>query len=697
MKKISKINYLISLVVVVSVASSCKKAATLDQVGNGTTTTTTTPANKIAPDGFNFNTTKQVAVSVRLLSIDNQPLKNVMVSLAAPSNRVNYSGADLFKAATDGNGYVTASVTVPSQLDTLVIKPAYTGIIQDSKALISNNSINVVLGGTAIASGVLKASTTGVPANANQANGRLSTYGADLTTYTYMGKYDSYGAPTDYKVSPSDVISSTFMTYLNASLPEQKDVRKLHPSYIASGTASDLKIVQKADVWITFAYEGAGNLNSVGYYTYSTNTPPKTAADIKQVYYMFPNSSMPYSGGNLAQGTKVKLGTFDAGTSIGFVLFGSGWTGSVVNSNAPKFYSTSNLNPEPGDLSRHTVLLNDLKENLFLIGFEDLNRTTSGCDHDFNDVVLYATSNPVTAISTDNVAPVDTPVDSDGDGVSDTFDAFPNDPTRAYISYFPSKDNWGTLAYEDQWPLKGDYDMNDLVVNYRYTTVSNAQNNVVEMTGDYTVLAAGASYNNGFAVQFPFSASSVKQVTGQRLTSGYIKSAGNGVESGQQKAVIVPFDSYRSMVQTPSYFINTVPTNARFNSDTVHVYMQFTAPITTATLGSAPFNPFLISNGHRGFEVHLPSNTPTDLAEMTIFGTQDDTSVPAAGRYYLSQDNHPWAMSFYQGFAYPTEGSPVWAAYPHFLDWAKSGGTQFTDWYSNTALGYRDSNYIFSK
>ncbi|WP_254659497.1 LruC domain-containing protein [Mucilaginibacter sp. PPCGB 2223] len=696
MKKISKINYLISLVVVVSVASSCKKATTLDQADNNTTTTVTT-ANKIAPDGFNFNTTKQVSVNIKLLSIDNQPLKNVMVSLAPPSNLVNYSGADLFKAATDGNGNISASVTVPASLDTLVLKPAYTGIIQNSKALIINNSINVVLGGTAVCSGVLAQSTAGIPANSIQAGGRLSTYGADQTIYTYMGKFDSYGAPADYKVSPSDVISASFMTYLNASLPEGKDVRKLHPSYIAGGTASDLKVVQKADVWITFAYEGAGNLNSVGYYAYPTNTPPKTTADIKQVYYMFPNSSMPFSGGNLAQGTKIKLGTFDAGTSIGFVIFSAGWTGSGVNSNAAKFYSTSNLNPEPGDLARHTVLLNDAKENLFMIGFEDLNRTTASCDHDFNDVILYATSNPVTAISTDNVAPVDTPVDSDGDGVSDTFDAFPNDPTRAYISYYPSKDNWGTLAYEDQWPLKGDYDMNDLVVNYRYTLISNAQNNVVEMTGDYTLLAAGASYNNGFAVQFPFSASVVKQVTGQRLTSGYIKQAGNGVESGQKNAVIVPFDSYRSMVQTPSYFINTVPSNTKFASDTVHIYMQFTSPITTATLGSAPFNPFLISNGHRGFEVHLPGNAPTDLADMTVFGTQDDTSVPATGRYYLSQDNHPWAMSFYQGFAYPTETSPVWAAYLHFLDWAKSGGTQFTDWYSNTASDYRNSNFIYSK
>ena len=28
-----------------------------------------------------------------------------------------------------------------------------------------------------------------------------------------------------------------------------------------------------------------------------------------------------------------------------------------------------------------------------------------------------------------------------------------------------------TLAYEDQWPFAGDYDFNDLVVNYRTTLI----------------------------------------------------------------------------------------------------------------------------------------------------------------------------------------------------------------------------------
>ena len=160
---------------------------------------------------------------------------------------------------------------------------------------------------------------------------------------------------------------------------------------------------------------------------------------------------MPGSGGNLKSGNKIKLGKFNAGTSIGFVLFANGWNGQAVNSNATKFYSTTACNPETNpDLKKHTVLLySAAKQNIDLIGFDDQNRETGGSDNDFNDIVFYATSNPPTAISQTNVQPVDEAKDSDGDGVIDNLDQFPNDATRAYVNYYPSKTTFGTLAFED--------------------------------------------------------------------------------------------------------------------------------------------------------------------------------------------------------------------------------------------------------
>jgi len=37
----------------------------------------------------------------------------------------------------------------------------------------------------------------------------------------------------------------------------------------------------------------------------------------------------------------------------------------------------------------------------------------------------------------------------------------------ASVTYYPSSNDWATIAFEDNWPIEGDYDMNDLVVYLR--------------------------------------------------------------------------------------------------------------------------------------------------------------------------------------------------------------------------------------
>ena len=55
--------------------------------------------------------------------------------------------------------------------------------------------------------------------------------------------------------------------------------------------------------------------------------------------------------------------------------------------------------------------------------------------------------------------------DTDNDGVADEDDDYPSDPYRAYNNYYPAQGVYGTVAFEDNWPNKADYDFNDLVVN----------------------------------------------------------------------------------------------------------------------------------------------------------------------------------------------------------------------------------------
>ncbi|RYY36569.1 MAG: LruC domain-containing protein [Sphingobacteriaceae bacterium] len=689
-----------TLFVVSALLASCKKDLSPSQE----TTTPEVETGKIAPEGFNFSTTKDVNVNISLRTNTEEALDGVIVNIYDPANLE----APIFKAVTNKQGDIKAKITVATSLKQLVIDPAYVGLIRDVNVAVNGSSTSVVIGGKDGVSGdVIMVQPTALRTNS------LKTSVSSSTTMSYPSPYRnaaeallnttqyplSLGRPKYLEVT-GDNIPATLLKNINASLPESSPLPKTHPEYMTSTATANLNIVELSDVWITYVSEGAGFLNTLAFYTYPTNNPPKLPSDIKNATYVFPNASNVGSAGGLKPGDKVKLGRFDKGTSIGFMILANAWTGKDVATGSTTYYTNEALNPErDSKLKKHTVLLRDELHSVFLIGFEDLPRDTDS-DNDFNDLVIYATSNPVTGISDDGVPSTDTAGDKDGDGVPDEKDAFPTDPAKAYISYYPSENTYAQVAFEDNWPNKGDYDMNDLVVNSRYKFISNAKNQVVSLTADFVPLASGASFKNGFGLQLPVNASQIASATGQKLSAGtYISTASNGVEAGQTKAVIIPFDDQDNVLKYPdlSFFVNTIMDKPKATGTTVTVEVTFTAPVEQANLLPSAFNPFLISNKRRGYEIHLPGFAPTDKADAKLFGTADDASKASTGKYYLSGENWPWAISYNTSVQYPIETAPINKAYLHFAEWAQSGGTSFTDWYSNLTSGFRNTSLLFTK
>ncbi|RRN76375.1 LruC domain-containing protein, partial [Pseudoxanthomonas sp. SGD-10] len=369
-------------------------------------------------------------------------------------------------------------------------------------------------------------------------------------------------------------------------------------------------------------------------------------------------------------GDKVKIGNFPAGTSIGFVLLQNAYTdgGNIITTNT-KFYTDEEFNTVEPDINmrRHSVLLYSRSQEVYLIGFEDTRRDISTSDNDFNDLVFYVQTDPKSGIDPTGIPELDDrTTDTDGDGTPDAVDEFPTDPTRAYTRFYPTKNNWGTLAFEDQWPLEGDYDFNDLVLSYRYKFVMNSQNMVVDVIGEYSPLAAGAVFNNGFGIELPVSTDKVKSVTGYSHQLNYIRLNSNGTEAGQSSAVIIPFDNVRNLFSNQNYsgetYINTFLSRPKYTADTVRVTTTFNTPQYDASvIGKAPFNPFMISNvsntygnpDGRGKEIHLVNQKPTALANTNLLGTGADDSNSAQGRYYITADNRPFALNIVADFQYP--------------------------------------------
>lgn len=266
--------------------------------------------------------------------------------------------------------------------------------------------------------------------------------------------------------------------------------------------------------------------------------------------------------------------------------------------------------------------------------------------------------------------------DTDGDGVTDDQDDYPTDPTKAFNNYYPGDGAKASLAFEDLWPGVGDYDFNDLVMYYTVNQITNGQNKVAEIAWTFEVIHIGATLDNGFGIELNTSTSNISSVTGTSLTEGYITLAANGVEANQTNAVAILFD------------------NADLHlGETMSLVVSFGTPVSPASLGGAPYNPFLIKDGERGYEIHLPDKAPTDLANQAIFGTYHDDSNPATGRYYKTEVNLPWAINIIYEFVYPLEKQEITKGYLKFGEWAESGGSVYDDWYKDLS-GYRDDAYL---
>ncbi len=283
--------------------------------------------------------------------------------------------------------------------------------------------------------------------------------------------------------------------------------------------------------------------------------------------------------------------------------------------------------------------------------------------------------------------------DGDNDNVPDATDLYPNDPDRAGEIYYPSANTFATLAFEDLWPAMGDYDFNDLVIDFRLKWVTDADNKAKDVVVEYKVRAIGAGLRNGFGLEFNVAPNVVESITRTTQLSNLITLNANGTESGQSKAVVIFFENANDeLPNVGGAFVNTVP-GGPFSTPTLsEVSITFGTAQTLANV--IDMNPFMFVNQDRGREIHLSGYAPTDKANMNLFGTASDNSNPGNDRYYVNENNLPWAIHTPVSFAYPVEKADIVTAYNHFAAWALSGGTSNTDWYLS-GNGYRNNANIY--
>jgi len=255
--------------------------------------------------------------------------------------------------------------------------------------------------------------------------------------------------------------------------------------------------------------------------------------------------------------------------------------------------------------------------------------------------------------------------DSDGDGIPDSEDAYPEDDSRAAEIEHPSS-GVSIIAFEDLYPNKGDADFNDYVVRLSNEEDLDASGKTIRVRGSYQHVARGAGYKHTLKI-------SLADVTATVIRRIY--AADGTLESETTTAVNsatgleILGDSSKTIAQS-----NTSSSQTYVAGKKAEIEVIFDQPVSRATLGSFPYDLF-IKVHNTGHDIHFPG-----------VATKADGSDQ-----YLDSDGFPWAIQIPEAWDWPLEGKKIWDGYPDFTAWYQSAGQNHATWYQNSV-----SNFLFS-
>ena len=243
--------------------------------------------------------------------------------------------------------------------------------------------------------------------------------------------------------------------------------------------------------------------------------------------------------------------------------------------------------------------------------------------------------------------------------------------------------------FEDQWPLYGDYDMNDLVMIIKERTISlNKNNKVEEFKLSIDLAATGATKSIGAAIMLDGVPASAIMQPVEFSDNSLIKSFNlnsNKIENGQDYAVIPLFDDAHKALGRDRYEqINTFANHSNnTNVKNISFTIKLSNPISPDELNINKLNVFIFVEGNRNNrkEIHVIGYQPTKLANTDLFGGNNDNSSVSGKKYYISKDNLALGIMVPTDFKWALEYVNIKTVYSLFTDWVTSGGVKNQEWW----------------
>lgn len=292
---------------------------------------------------------------------------------------------------------------------------------------------------------------------------------------------------------------------------------------------------------------------------------------------------------------------------------------------------------------------------------------------------------------------IDSTIDSDNDGVVDYLDAFPDDSEVASIQSVHKR-----LIFEDCYPGIGDYDFNDVAVEFDSYFYLHSNGSISRVTYDISPYHSGAAAVNSFG----FKLHDMTSLTNFSDTSGTDNAV---VMTNDNHLDFMVFEDFGSIGE---YWYNrggyvwsqgsvepiygTAPWESDLTVKTQYVigyrYVSnvFIGDILHQNLGNMwNLEDVLDFFGDITTTISFDNNdslaTVSDFLEnfdpYIIVQTGQEVHLKSYDNSYADHTGMPYGFSIPQVVELPGERQPIFEKYPNLTAWATSNGTTNQNWW----------------
>lgn len=237
---------------------------------------------------------------------------------------------------------------------------------------------------------------------------------------------------------------------------------------------------------------------------------------------------------------------------------------------------------------------------------------------------------------------------------------------------------YGTLLFEDNWPVKGDYDLNDIAAHYNIQLHLTSDKMVEAMIVSVKLTALGGTY----PYQLCMRANNLKHSDAEAESYGSSSTGTYKVLSTGDEPFMVAYDWPGLKGSNGGAFYNTEEESLAASGSIDRNQVSFVIYMNELPISALPhdsFDFFIKRTDNTPTEIHLKGYEPTDAFKAGY--AEEEINMGSA--YYSTKDNFVWGIKVPVTIAHPKERISILDAYPDFAGWVTSGGVNNQDWYRN--------------